>query len=139
MAKFNQLEVKVRDQDTQVKMAKDEIIFLKTQIQRFESVLIENGRTKYRTADISQTASNKAITATTSAFFIPRTCNEARESGLPEFKESGMYWIDPDGPGIGEGAINVYCDMATGDFGDVEMTDKFLISNTAGFPMHRCY
>ena len=49
-----------------------------------------------------------------SAVFSPRTCLEARESGLPEFEASGMYWIDPDGIGIGDGAIYVHCDMTTG-------------------------
>lgn len=29
-------------------------------------------------------------------------------------KDSGMYWIDPDGLGIGDGPIYVYCDMKTG-------------------------
>ena len=46
--------------------------------------------------------------------FSPRTCQEALDSGLPEYKNSGMYWIDPDGLGIGDGAIYVFCDMTTG-------------------------
>jgi hypothetical protein len=25
-----------------------------------------------------------------------------------------MYWIDPDGQGVGDGAIYVYCDMTSG-------------------------
>ena len=43
---------------------------------------------------------------------IPRTCNEA-QSGDPTLS-SGMYWIDPDGQGIGDSPIYVYCDMAKG-------------------------
>ena len=41
-----------------------------------------------------------------------RTCRQVRD-GDPSLT-SGMYWIDPDGQGIGDGPINVYCDMATG-------------------------
>lgn len=45
----------------------------------------------------------------------PRTCREIHSSdpSLP----SGMYWIewiDPDGQGVGDDAIYVHCDMATG-------------------------
>ena len=41
-----------------------------------------------------------------------RTCHETRLSDLT--LSSGMYWIDPDGQGIGDDPIYVYCDMATG-------------------------
>ncbi len=43
---------------------------------------------------------------------IPRTCKEA-QSGDPTLS-SGMYWIDPDGQGIGDSPIYVYCDMTKG-------------------------
>ena len=43
---------------------------------------------------------------------MSRTCREVRD-GDPSLT-SGMYWIDPDGQGIGDGPIYVYCDMATG-------------------------
>ena len=43
---------------------------------------------------------------------IPRTCQELRAANpsLP----SGMQWIDPDGQGIGDDPIYVYCDMTSG-------------------------
>jgi hypothetical protein len=43
----------------------------------------------------------------------PRTCRELRaaEPSLP----SGMHWIDPDGQGVGDDLIYVYCDMTSGD------------------------
>jgi hypothetical protein len=43
---------------------------------------------------------------------IRRTCAEIRamDVSIP----SGMQWIDPDGQGVGETPINVYCDMTTG-------------------------
>lgn len=50
-----------------------------------------------------------------SAIFMPRTCQEAFNSNLPEFEKSGMYWIDPDGLEIGLGPIYVYCNMSTGN------------------------
>ena len=28
--------------------------------------------------------------------------------------KSGLFWIDPDGHGIGDDPIHVYCDMANG-------------------------
>ena len=44
---------------------------------------------------------------------IHRTCHEARvaDPSLP----SGMYWIDPDGQGVGDDPINVVCDMMSGN------------------------
>ncbi|XP_057375243.1 uncharacterized protein LOC130696180 [Daphnia carinata] len=114
IAKFDQLEAKVRDQEIQLKTARGEILSLKTEVQRLESVLVLNANKKSRSVDSNQFVANKAMATTSSALFVPRTCHEALESGLPEFKESGMYWIDPDGLGIGDGAIYVYCDMSTG-------------------------
>ena len=43
---------------------------------------------------------------------IPRTCRELRAAN-PSLA-SGMQWIDPDGQGIGDDPIFVYCDMSTG-------------------------
>lgn len=48
--------------------------------------------------------------ATKNAMF--RTCSEARTAD-PSLT-SGMYWIDPDGQGIGDDPIHVNCDMTTG-------------------------
>jgi hypothetical protein len=43
---------------------------------------------------------------------MPRTCRETRLSN--PVLASGMYWIDPDGQGVGDDPISVYCDMASG-------------------------
>ena len=43
---------------------------------------------------------------------IPRTCRELRAAN-PSIA-SGMQWIDPDGQGIGDDPIYVYCDMSSG-------------------------
>ncbi len=45
---------------------------------------------------------------------IPRTCRELRAAN-PSLA-SGMQWIDPDGQGIGDDPIIVYCDMSTGKY-----------------------
>jgi hypothetical protein len=42
-----------------------------------------------------------------------RTCREIRSNDLS--LPSGMYWIDPDGQGVGDDAIFVHCDMTTGN------------------------
>jgi hypothetical protein len=42
----------------------------------------------------------------------PRTCHEIHDND-PSLT-SGMYWIDPDGQGVGDAPIFVYCDMSTG-------------------------
>jgi hypothetical protein len=43
---------------------------------------------------------------------IPRTCRELRATN-PSLS-SGMQWIDPDGQGIGDDPIYVFCDMSSG-------------------------
>jgi hypothetical protein len=44
----------------------------------------------------------------------PRTCGEVFATN--PLLDSGMYWIDPDGQGVGDNAINVYCNMTTGEY-----------------------
>ena len=43
---------------------------------------------------------------------FPRTCRELRVAD-PTLT-SGMHWIDPDGQGVGDNPIFVYCDMTKG-------------------------
>jgi hypothetical protein len=43
---------------------------------------------------------------------LPKTCREARSEN--PFLNSGMYWIDPDGPGVGNASIYVFCNMTSG-------------------------
>jgi hypothetical protein len=43
---------------------------------------------------------------------ISRTCREPHLAD-PSLS-SGMHWIDPDGQGVGDDPIYVYCDMTTG-------------------------
>ncbi len=44
--------------------------------------------------------------------FFPRTCREVR--AMDPSLISGMHWIDPDGQGVGDDPIYVYCDMTSG-------------------------
>ena len=41
-----------------------------------------------------------------------RTCHDVRTADPSLI--SGMYWIDPDGQGVGDDPISVYCNMLTG-------------------------
>ena len=41
-----------------------------------------------------------------------RTCREIYQAD--PFAGSGMYWIDPDGQGVGDDPIHVECDMIAG-------------------------
>jgi hypothetical protein len=118
MARLDQLEAKVLDQELQLNSANDLIISLKEQVQRLESVLLVDSSNNFKSRMAEDKTSKVIGVSPYSAIFSPRTCLEARDSGLPEFKESGMYWIDPDGVGIGDGAIYVHCDMKTGEIVD---------------------
>lgn len=69
---------------------------------------------------------------------IFRTCDESR-SANPSLS-SGMQWIDPDGQGIGDDPIYVYCDMTTGTIHDkiiiLKKTDYITFSKKV---RHRFY
>ena len=45
---------------------------------------------------------------------IHRTCHEARAADLSF--DSGMYWIDPDGEGVGDDPNYVHCNKTTGNY-----------------------
>ena len=60
---------------------------------------------------LEKTAS-KNVNQLTGKSTIPRTCREAHLAD-PSLA-SGMHWIDPDGQGVGDDPIFVYCNMTTG-------------------------
>lgn len=103
--KFTQLESRLQNQEL-------EIASLKRLVRHYEDVLAPS-----REHSKISIADGKA-NVTPVAVLLPRTCIEALQSGLPEFRESGMYWIDPDGVGVGEPAMYVFCDMTSGKQSD---------------------
>lgn len=105
LARMDQLETKIQYQSIELKTISDQLQSQTQQIQLLESAL--------SVKLTSNKLSDNRISST--SVFTPRTCTEARDSGLPEFKESGMYWIDPDGLGIGDKPIYVYCNMTSGN------------------------
>ncbi|KAI9561382.1 hypothetical protein GHT06_012339 [Daphnia sinensis] len=71
------------------------------------------GRTRYGRASGNIVANDDAVARQSSGRSgIPRTCQEAHLAD-PSLS-SGKYWIDPDGQGVGDAPIYVYCDMTSG-------------------------
>ena len=78
----------------EIKQHETEILELKSQVRRLETLLSKPP------ADLNYPNAGA------------RSCEELRstDSSL----QSGLYWIDPDGLGLGDAPINVFCDMTTG-------------------------
>ncbi len=53
----------------------------------------------------------------------PRTCRELQATD-PSLS-SGMHWIDPDGQGVGDDPIYVYCDMTSGQIVKFSIKEKY--------------
>ena len=84
---------------------------LELEVQRLQTVLVEQQRewlTSHHGAH-----SNLAGNQMEQRNAIFRTCRELHQAD-PSLK-SGMYWIDPDGHGLGDDPIYVDCDMTTGN------------------------
>ncbi len=93
-AKNVQLEVKIQDQE------------------RILTSLLEAAELPVST-DSKLFPINKEISIqSTGKSGIPRTCKELKAAD-PSIS-SGMHWIDPDGQGVGDDPIYVYCDMTSG-------------------------
>ncbi len=71
---------------------------MEEKVLRLELAQLDNGERKTNQAEVK------------SAMF--RTCSEAHT--VDPSLSSGMYWIDPDGEGVGDDPIYVSCDMTTG-------------------------
>jgi hypothetical protein len=67
----------------------------------------------------------KSIDPLTGRSAIPRTCREARLAD-PSLNSS-MYWINPDGQGVGDDPIYVHCDMTTGTTDTGKMMKQFCV------------
>lgn len=94
--KVLQLETKVLQQESLLSMPR----------KNQHSMDFAQTDTRYAEINVQPGANGKGA--------IPRTCFEARaaDPSLP----SGMYWIDPDGQGVGDSPIYVYCTMSSGKY-----------------------
>ncbi len=99
------LEQKIQEQES-------EMIRLKAVVEQQESILVamQTGR-KTNPEFIPSSFNFKEQSAVEKSMF-PRTCREIRAAD--PVLASGMYWIDPDGQGVGADPIYVYCDMTKG-------------------------
>ncbi len=131
-AQFEALEQKVQHQDSKlirlegwnevlelkVQQQELELIRLKAMVQQQESLVpiaLKNEKpTSPELIPISNNflAFNEQSAAAGKSMF-PRTCREVR--AVDPSLGSGMHWIDPDGQGVGDDPIYVYCDMTTGN------------------------
>jgi hypothetical protein len=88
---------------------------LKAKNEQQDSILTDLLQNRRQTIEELKLSSNNGLlenpTSGKSAA-MPRTCRETRLSN-PALA-SGMYWIDPDGQGVGDDPISVYCDMTSG-------------------------
>jgi hypothetical protein len=86
------------------------INFIENLLQFYQQGILEE---KVLRLELAQQATGERQTnqaQTKNAIF--RTCSEART--VDPSLATGMYWIDPDGEGVGDDPIYVSCDMATG-------------------------
>ena len=100
LTKNARLEEKV----TQLEKKLIRLDVLENKVQQQESLIIAMNNERQMESVSTSGATTK--------FAIFRTCREVRAAD-PTLA-SGMLWIDPDGQGIGEDPIYVYCNMATG-------------------------
>ena len=108
------MEAKVSYLEEENSQLKETVTQLKIKIEQQDSILKDlqhlrqtNRGSKLSTRNIA--LENPSIGKSAA---IPRTCREARLSN-PALT-SGMYWIDPDGQGVGDEPISVFCDMISG-------------------------
>jgi hypothetical protein len=100
-AKVVTLETKVARLETKVEQQESQIAALILKEREKD----QNSSTKKFTMSVELNQNYKR-----NAIF--RTCQELLSSN--PLLESGMYWIDPDGQGVGDDAIHVFCDMKSG-------------------------
>ena len=119
-----------RNLETKVKRLEVNVTQLQTKVDEQEKLLLELKNERQVVGVQSEKQQPRQVA-------IHRTCHEARAANpsLP----SGMYWIDPDGQGVGDDPINVFCDM-TSDEGLTSVrhdTEKYTEVGNCGDP--GCY
>ncbi len=105
LARLETLEIKVQEQELKVR--------------KLEAIVQQQGELLSTLQNERQTSfelvpSNLKSNGQQSAekILFPRTCREIRAA--QPWLSSGMHWIDPDGQGVGDDPIFVYCNMTKG-------------------------
>ena len=98
------------DLATKNKRLEEELTDLKEKVRNQESLIISLQKERIIGREFASASYGVQPGAGRVAIF--RTCRETH-AGDPSLA-SGMYWIDPDGQGVGDDPIYVYCNMATG-------------------------
>jgi hypothetical protein len=109
------VEVKVNHLEDENKQLKEIVTQLKTKIGQQDSILTDLLENRHQEKESLKLFSKNVLLenpASGKSAAMPRTCRETRLSN-PALV-SGMYWIDPDGQGVGDDPISVYCDMTSG-------------------------
>ncbi len=88
------------------------VMRLEAKVEEQESLLISLQTDERPTFEKSVPKTAELTNIPIGKSFIQRTCREVRATD-PSLT-SGMYWIDPDGQGVGDDPIYVYCDMTKG-------------------------
>ena len=88
----------------------EELTIWKNRVELVENKMTAEKGNQHQSSDIIPLQSTPVTTVGKTAIY--RTCRESR-SADPSLS-SGMYWIDPDGVGVGDDPIYVYCNMTTG-------------------------
>jgi uncharacterized coiled-coil protein SlyX len=97
-------ELEARNVQLEIKVQEQEKILTSLMVQTNQSESGYKSISNYRQTNKIQSIDGKSG--------IARTCKELRATD-PSLA-SGMYSIDPDGQGVGDDPIYVYCDMTSG-------------------------
>ena len=105
-----------------IETLESKVVTLETKVARLEAkveqqesqiaALIVNEREKQQSSTTKKFTMSIELNQNYKRNAIFRTCQELHSSN--PLLESGMYWIDPDGQGVGDDAIHVFCDMKLG-------------------------
>ena len=110
------LEEKITELVEKVELQDSQIIALQNELKNVTKLVVNN----VDVIDRKPVGNNPVF----------RTCHEINEAN-PSLG-SGIHWIDPDGKGIGDDAISVYCNMTSGNF-DVYISKNIYILSNVNF------
>lgn len=119
LAKNTELEEKVTQLEAQQQSHKNtkqdllsKVNVLESRIQQLESVFVSMFPREKETITTHQTSVQNSFENRPKSIGMARTCAELRAAD-PSVS-SGLHLIDPDGQGVGDSPISVYCNMTTG-------------------------